>query len=252
MRRSSPETTVPAAALLAIAVMTAGGACGCEGSAPASTGPVDRAARIAREWTGSHETPGRPVVGETPPVSKGTWVLHVGDSFVHASLWQNLRPRFAATGTEYVVEAATSTYTTTWANDAELEKWLDRRPSLVLVTLGANEVDMPVPEEHAHAVEQLVRKIAAASTSCVWITPPMWKKDTGILQVIHDHGAPCLFFDSDAVIGGLHDDERQRDHIHPNERGGARWAGAVWDWLRDHRDASRPAWALVPYEQRGS
>lgn len=179
-------------------------------------------------------------------------MLHIGDSFVHASLQQSLRPHFEAAGTGYVVDATTATYTTTWASDPELDNWLARRPSLVLVTLGANEVDMPVPSEHARPVEQLVRKIAAASTSCVWITPPMWKADTGILSVIHDHSAPCLFFDSDAVLGGLRSDERQRDRIHPNERGGARWAEALWGWLGEHRDVSRPAWALVPFELRGS
>jgi hypothetical protein len=101
-------------------------------------------------------------------------------------------------------------------------------------------------------VEQLVHKIAEAGAACVWMTPPMWKRDSGILQVIHDHSAPCLFFDSDAVLGGLRDDERQRDRIHPNERGGARWAESFWGWLEDHRDSSRPGWALVPFELRGS
>ena len=109
---------------------------------------------------------------------------------------------------------------------------------------------MPVPEEHAAAVRALVRKIAETTASCVWITPPMWKRDTGILQVIHDNAAPCLFFESDAVLGGLADAERQRDRIHPNERGGARWAEAFWGWLEDHRDRERPGWALVPYERR--
>jgi hypothetical protein len=243
MRPLAPETLLAAMALLA---------CACETSAPAATGPVDRAPPAARDWTGSHETPPASLVTEAPAMPKGTWVLHVGDSFVHASLWQNLRPRFDATGTGYVVEATTATYTTTWASDPDLEKWLARRPSMVIVTLGANEVDMPVPAEHAHAVDQLVRKIAEASTSCVWITPPMWKRDSGILQVIHDHSAPCLFFDSDAVMGGLHDDERQRDRIHPNERGGGRWAESFWGWLQDHHDPSRPGWALVPFELRGS
>lgn len=181
---------------------------------------------------------------------RGTWVLHIGDSFVHASFQQNLRPRFEGAQTTYVVDATTATYTTTWAFDPELDRWLARRPSLVLVTLGANEFDMPVPSEHAGAVEKLVRKIAAASTSCVWITPPAWKKDSGILQVIHDHASPCLFFDSDAALGGLSAAERQPDRIHPNKRGGARWTAAFWDWLVDHRDPQRPGWALVPYETR--
>jgi len=181
---------------------------------------------------------------------RGTWVLHVGDSFVHATLQQTLRPLFEGTGTGYVVDATTATYTTTWAFDGELDKWLARHPALVLVTLGANEVEMPDPTEHAGAVEAIARKIARANAACVWITPPMWKKDTGILQVIHDRCTPCLFFDSDAVLGGLRDDERQHDRIHPSERGGARWANALWGWLLDHRDPASSGWALVPYETR--
>jgi len=179
-------------------------------------------------------------------------VLHIGDSFVHASLWQNLRPRFRSLGTEYVVDAATATYTTTWATSPELDKWLARGPSLVLVTLGANEADMPQPEEHARAIEAVSRKIARSNAACVWIAPPMWKRDTGILEVIHEHCAPCLFFDSDAVLGGLSADERQPDRIHPNKRGGERWARAFWSWLDDHRDPAGATWSLLPFERRGS
>ncbi|MGH7294060.1 MAG: SGNH/GDSL hydrolase family protein [Polyangiaceae bacterium] len=233
---------------VALAVLVLGTA--CESSAPASTAPPGRPVTHARDWTGSHVTPAGASAPRPPEVPRGTWVLHIGDSFVHASLQQNLRARFEASGASYVVDATTATYTTTWANDPQLDLWLARRPSLVLVTLGANEVDMPVPAEHAAAVEQLVRKIAEASTSCVWITPPMWKQDTGILQVIHDHRGPCLFLDSDAVLGGLRADERQPDRIHPNKRGGLRWSEAVWSWLVEHKDPARPGWALVPFERR--
>jgi hypothetical protein len=226
--------------------------CACEGSAPASTEPPGRPRSSAHDWAGTRDgatAAGTLPLAPDPRVPKGTWVLHIGDSFVHASLQQNLRPRFQAAGAGYVVDATTATYTTTWANDPELELWLARRPSLVLVTLGANEVDMPVPAEHAGAVAQLVRKIAETSASCVWVTPPMWKKDSGILQVIHDHASPCLFFDSDAVVGGLTDAERQRDHIHPNERGGLRWADSLWGWLVEHKDPARPGWSLVPFDR---
>jgi hypothetical protein len=242
MRRVLPSLALALVSLLAS---------GCESSAPASTS-TSHPAPSASDWVGSRDAPESAPAAPPLAMPRGTWVLHIGDSFVHAFLQQNLRPRFQASGTGYVVDATTATYTTTWANDPDLDRWLGRRPSLVLVTLGANEVDMPVPLEHARAVKQLVRKIGEASTSCVWITPPMWKADSGILQVIHDHSAPCLFLDSDALLGGLSPDERQRDHIHPNERGGARWADAVWAWLTDHRDPARPAWALVPFELRGS
>jgi lysophospholipase L1-like esterase len=187
-------------------------------------------------------------------VDRDAWVLHVGDSFVHAFFQQSLRPRFEAAGAAYFVDATNATYTTTWAFgpeiDARLRTWLARRPALVLVTLGANEVDMPAPSEHAGAVRALVARIAQAGAACVWITPPMWKRETGILQVIHDERGPCLFFDSDGALGGLSDDEREPDRIHPNKKGGARWAQSFWEWLGDHRDARAPGWALVPFERR--
>lgn len=247
MRRIGPRLlpVLPHAACVAALL-----ASGCEGSAPASTAPPGRPVMAAHDWAGSREPPPHAADPVSLDVPRGTWVLHVGDSFVHASLQQNLRPRFEATGATYVVYATNATYTTTWANDPKLDEWLERRPSLVLVTLGANEVDMPVPREHAAAVDQLVRKIAAASTSCVWITPPMWKRDTGILQVIHDHRGSCLFFDSDDALGGMTAAERQEDHIHPNKRGGARWTETLWGWLADHRDPARPGWALTPFEHR--
>jgi lysophospholipase L1-like esterase len=177
-------------------------------------------------------------------------VLHIGDSFVDASFQQNLRPRFREAGTAYVSRAITATYTTTWAREPELDEWLARRPSMVVVTLGANEVDVSAPQEHAKAIAAIARKIASAGASCVWTAPPLWKPDTGILQVIHDHCAPCLFFDSDAVMGALSVKERQRDRIHPNPAGGARWADAFWTWLQAHRDASHGPWGLVPFDRR--
>jgi lysophospholipase L1-like esterase len=185
-----------------------------------------------------------------PMGTPGAWVLHVGDSFVDASFAQNLASRFRAAGVRQVALAKTATYTTSWAYDPELVRLLAHQPSLVLVTLGANEVDNAVPQLHAGAIHALAHKIGATAP-CVWVAPPMWKTDAaGWLQVIHDHCAPCLFFDSDALLGGLKDDERRRDRIHPNDRGGARWAEAFWEWLEAHRDPTGGAWALAPFERR--
>jgi len=204
------------------------------------------------EWTGGGaSTPAAPAPTLIAP-KKGTWVLHIGDSFVDASFQQNLRPHFLAAGAKYVSNALTAAFTTQWASDPGLAGWLARRPSLVIVTLGANEVDVPFPIAHASAIAGISRKIAAAGASCVWTTPPLWKgDDKGILQVIHDYCAPCLFFDSDAVMGRLEATERRPDRIHPNELGGARWAQAFWTWLAEHRDDSAGPWHLVPYERRG-
>lgn len=243
-------------AVIVIGLATIGTLAGTCAVACRSAGPAEATAdprrASATDWAGLRKPRPAGNPAALAPVTKNTWVLHIGDSFVDASLEQNLGPRFRAMGANYVVESATATYTTTWASDPALDRWLARRPSLVLVTLGANEVAMPSPAEHAAPIERLVRKIAAAGAACVWTSPPMWRKDTGILQVIHDHSAPCLFFDSDAVLGGLSAEERQRDGIHPNEKGGARWSEALWRWLLDHRDPTRPGFKLQPFELRGA
>jgi lysophospholipase L1-like esterase len=208
-------------------------------------------ATTAGDWVGVREPAfAQPAAPPAVSVPRDTWVLHIGDSFVDASFQQNLRPRFREAGTAYVSRAMTATYTTTWAREPKLDESLARRPSMVVVTLGANEVDVSVPLLHARAIAAIARKIASAGASCVWTAPPLWKPDTGIVQVIHDHCAPCLFFDSDAVMGELSVAERKPDRIHPNRSGGARWTDAFWTWLQAHRDASRGPWGLVAFERR--
>jgi hypothetical protein len=227
-------------------------------SSCAASPPVSRASKasgtatLATDWTGTLNDGPAPAASAAAPsaLPREAWVLHVGDSFVDAWFRQNLGPRFREAGTTYVASGVTATYTTTWASSAQLDAWLARRPALVIVTLGANEVDIPVPEQHARAVAAIARKIARAGAACVWTTPPTWRVDTGILQVIYEHAAPCLFFDSDAALGGLAPSERQGDRIHPNRKGGARWAEVFWEWLKAHRDPSRGPWALQPFETR--
>jgi lysophospholipase L1-like esterase len=253
MRRVDPDLARRAVLIAALF------GCGCKSSAPASSRIAARAP-AASEWTGvrgdaREEAPtGRPPASGAQPARDAQaprdWVLHIGDSFTHAFLRQNLGPRFHAAGARYVVDATTATYTTTWAGDPDLDQWLARRPALVLVTLGANEFDIPFPAVHAHAVATIAHKIAAAGAACVWIAPPMWTPDTGILQVIYENCAPCVYFDSDAILGGLARSEREPDRIHPNARGGARWAEAFWGWLMDHRDPAGGPWAITPFERR--
>ncbi len=226
------------------------GACACDARAPASRHADDRRAGAATEWIGA---PARPAPSDPQPTpsARGTWVLHIGDSFAEASFGQNIAPHIRASGADYVLDARTSTFTTTWAYDSKLDEWLGRKPSLVIVTLGANEVDIPFPAVHAGAVERIARRIQAVGASCVWTTPPLWKGESGILEVIRGHCAPCVYFDSDAsLLAGLDASERKRDRIHPNARGGARWAGVFWTWLSEHRDESRPGWWVLPFERR--
>lgn len=163
------------------------------------------------------------------PIEPRTVVLHVGDSFVMAGFSQGLRPKMKSVGALYEVRGAQATYTTTW--HSKLSRLVgDYHPDLVIITLGANEVTLTDPWARADAVTRLVKTVG--DTPCVWVTPPLWRKDTGIIEVIKQRAKPCLVFDSDAVAGPI---SRQPDSIHPSNAGGAVWAEAFWKWLLDHR-----------------
>jgi lysophospholipase L1-like esterase len=163
------------------------------------------------------------------PIEPKTVVLHVGDSFVMAGFSQTLRPKMKSVGALYEVRGAQATYTTTW--HGKLSRLVgDYHPDLVIITLGANEVTLTDPWARADAVTRLVKIVG--DTPCVWVTPPLWRKDTGIIEVIKQRAKPCLVFDSDAIVGPI---SRQPDSIHPSNAGGAVWAEAFWKWLLEHR-----------------
>ena len=171
-------------------------------------------------------------VAQPGPIPKGTVVLHIGDSFALAGFAKALKPRMKALGVRYEVRAETSSFTTTWSGKIE-RLVADTQPDLVIINLGANEVANVDPPAHAPAVRHIVSTLAGRP--CVWVSPPSWRKDTGIGDVIRRHSAPCRYFDSDKLLTVAI--PRQSDHIHPTDAGGALWADAFWAWLQDQRVA---------------
>jgi hypothetical protein len=173
---------------------------------------------------------------------KDTLILHVGDSFA-GSLGVPLGKRFKAAGMRTVLEFETASYVPTWASNPELARYVDKyRPSLVIVTLGANEVELSNPESRASAVKRLVGKFGGRP--CVWVIPPLWKPDTGIFKVIRENSAPCRILESDAIVKDL---ARKPDKIHPSDAAREIWADAVLAWLaRERVGAPDRPWELRP------
>jgi hypothetical protein len=183
-----------------------------------------------------------PTGAEPAPIPPKTTVLHIGDSFVFAGFAQALKPRMQALGVRYTIRSEQSSYTVTWAARIE-QALLDTKPDLVIINLGANEVANVDPPAHAPAVRRIVKLVG--DRPCVWVSPPMWRKDTGILDVIRENSAPCRFFDSDLLV--TEPIPRQPDKIHPNAEGGEIWASAFWKWLHGERTGAGPSpWALRP------
>ena len=179
--------------------------------------------------------PAPPPEEPPPPIPPNTAVLNIGDSFLLAGFAQALRPRLNALGVRYEVKSEQSSFTVSWAGKMELLV-ANMQPDLVIINLGANEMSNTNPAAHAPAVRRIVKSIGGRP--CVWVSPPTWRKDTGILDVIRENSAPCRFFDSDQHV--KEPIPRQGDKIHPNKEGGQIWADAFWKWLQEQRAPAEP------------
>jgi lysophospholipase L1-like esterase len=160
-----------------------------------------------------------------PPVlmsiGPGTRVLLFGDSFV-GGLQSRLKHLVEERGGTLVADPWVSSTTTAWAKGSRLTKLLSTaKPDVVFIALGANEVFLPAPETRAPAIRAIVQRLGGRS--CAWISPVLWKGETGITAVSRANAPPCAFFDSSTLTV-----ETTGDKIHPSAKGGAAWADAVW------------------------
>jgi len=174
------------------------------------------------------------------PLPKGTLVLQLGDSFA-AALGIELGKRLKAEGVRSALEYKTASYIPNWSYDGDVPKYVSTyHPDLVLITLGANEIEIPKPEMRAGPIRHLVSTLGGRP--CVWVAPPLWKPDTGLLKVIRENIAPCRYLDSNALV---HDLPRGHDKIHPSPEGREIWAKIVFDWLVAERAGTeQQPWAL--------
>ena len=155
-------------------------------------------------------------------------VLHTGDSTVGGGhgLARALKSRFEADGARYVSDTVNSASLLRYDIVTHLAQSIERHhPDLVLINLGTNEVFVPAPQALAPRIRAVVRKVG--HRDCIWIGPPTWKGDRGLVQVIRENAAPCKFFDSSNMRM-----DRLRDGIHPTDHGGEQWAERIWPFFR--------------------
>lgn len=158
----------------------------------------------------------------------GKVVLHAGDSMVggNGGLAKGLSALFRSEGARFVRDAEVAVSIRKYSQAPRFRRLLDRyKPDIVILTLGANDVFLPYPDYYAGYVEAIVKTVG--ERECYWVGPPLWKPDTGIVAVIRQHAGRCKFFDS-----GHFDIARAKDRIHPNDEGGAEWAGQFWAFFQ--------------------
>lgn len=177
-----------------------------------------------------------------PALPEGTTVLHVGDSFAGA-LGIPLNKHLKEAGVRGVLKYRTASYIVDWAHQPALATYLSQyHPDLVLITLGANELEMQEPERRIPAIRKIVDKVG--DRPCVWVGVPLWSdQHNGLMDIVRDNAAPCRFMDSAALFPDM---PRAHDRIHPTMQAREDWAVRVLSWLaRQRRPTEKQAWELA-------
>ena len=171
---------------------------------------------------GTQENEIPPTLNTKITIQKGMRIFLFGDSMVHAGLSSRFGTLARKHGASIDTNAWISSSTLMWATSDRLNGLLSNyKPDVVFIALGSNEVMLGKPESRAVHIQKIVQQLKGRS--CVWIGPPIWKHETGIVSVLRKNASPCLFVDS-----SQYSIERQSDGIHPNTRGGTDWANQVW------------------------
>lgn len=184
------------------------------------------------------EDRGAPTDARGPRSLAGKKVLHVGDSMVGGrfGLTRAFESKLSAAGATIVRHTTVSETLASFDKTPTLKDLIRTHdPDIVVITLGANDANVPHPEAYAHNVENVVKRVG--DRECWWIGPPSVKTPSGapgpsgpgmgVVAVIRDHAGTCRFFDSSKL-----ELERASDGTHPNDRGATTWADAFWEVFR--------------------
>lgn len=126
-----------------------------------------------------------------------------------------------------------SSSTKLWAETDTLQYFLDRvRPDYIMLCLGSNELFVRDLDKRDRYISTLVQKLSPYPF--VWISPPNWKPDTGINELIIKHIGMGRYFDSRSL-----ELERSSDHAHPTHAAAALWMDTVASWMRSPANACR-------------
>lgn len=175
------------------------------------------------------------------PIPEGTTVLHVGDSFA-AALGLPLNRLLKEHGVRAVLEYETASYIPGWSAGDKLQRLLWKyNPDLVLVTLGANELEIVEPTQRIRNIRRIVSTLG--ERPCVWIATPLWAgAKNGLMDIIRDNVAPCRYMDTNQLIDGM---ARGPDGIHPTTAAREDWAKVVLSWLQsERRPTEERPWSL--------
>ncbi len=170
-------------------------------------------------------------------------ILFLGDSMV-----EGLMRRFAdyakENGHQLDVICWYGSNTGVWANTGTLKHYIRKfAPTYIVVCLGGNELfvrDLPQRDKNIAKIVETIDTIPF-----VWISPPNWKNDTGINDLIINNVGKTRYFDSRGLQL-----QRGKDHVHPTFSAAAVWMDSVAVWLsgKDTEHPIRMAWPQATHK----
>lgn len=144
---------------------------------------------------------------------------------VNTGIGHGLKRRIEKLGGQGYTDSVASSTARIWNKGKRIEWLLEKsNADVVVIVLGANEVYVPFPKATAPDIHSIVQRLGGRA--CIWVGPPVWKNQTGVVEVQRDNSAPCSYFDTQTLKLS-----RQPDGIHPDYEGGHEWAAAVWNAL---------------------
>lgn len=136
-----------------------------------------------------------------------------------------------------------SSSTKLWAETDTLQYFLDRiQPDYILLCLGSNELFVRDLNKREKYIATIVSKIS--HRPFVWISPPNWKPDTGLNDLIITQVGAGRYFDSRHL-----ELERISDRVHPTAEAAAIWVDTIASWISSPQ-ARNPLPMNRPTEER--
>lgn len=161
------------------------------------------------------------------PNWKNSRILHFGDSHVASGLKATMAQHFRKAGAKYRQEGWVGSRSKSWIASGRLRQLVrEFRPTVILITLGTNEMKNKVPTRNRCWIRAIVHRFKEAT--CYWMGPPPLIEDKyGYNEMAMRAVKPCRYFDS--RILGL--SPRNDGTFHLTRQEGTVWADLVWDWM---------------------
>lgn len=169
-------------------------------------------------------------------------VLFFGDSMT-SGLFYRLDDYCQANGHKLYSITWYSATTKSFAESNLLDTYIKRyHPTYYIICLGSNELFVRDLAERKKYIAKILHKIG--KRPYVWVSPPNWKKDTGMDSLIMNAVGKSRFFDSSTLTL-----ERSDDHMHPTLNASAVWMDHIAEWLNKKGATAHPILMSRPQQK---